>query len=142
MYKPKSHSYNRCFPHVINITVQAGLRQLTYIDRDVFPDDPGHFSFANEVPDVHANAQLTAHAEYLKALKDNVIAKARLLITACRRSGVRCQCFYELTVELALSKVQLLQNMNIRWSFMLSMLSHFLLLYQVCGSIYKSTRQV
>ncbi|KAI0774753.1 hypothetical protein BD413DRAFT_603363 [Trametes elegans] len=102
----------RCFPHVVNISVTHGLSSLTNLD-----DDPG----------------------YAAALRNDTIKAARQLIVACRASGQRREEFTA-TIEEGnrtgafgenkkLRVVQLLRDVDTRWSSKFLMIDRLLELY-------------
>src|ERR1700685_3394609 len=80
---PSSHSnFLRCFPHVVNISVKAGLKHLTSLT--LFDANLDH----ND-PEISVPQALKDDVEYWEAMKDDVVASARSLVRACRASGQR-----------------------------------------------------
>jgi len=68
----------RCFPHVVNIAVKAALKELSKsAPAPVKEDNIPHSSWEYNESD-------TAYAD---ALENDVVAKARSLVAACRVSG-------------------------------------------------------
>ncbi|KAJ6576095.1 hypothetical protein DFH09DRAFT_915101 [Mycena vulgaris] len=122
----------RCFPHVINLAVKAGLKELTEL-----PDyEPGMFEEDIEIPQA-----LRDDPEYWDALKLDPIGGVRKLVTACRASGQRRDNF-ETTIEegneaggwgdppIILRVVGLLKDVETRWSATFLMLDRVLEQYQ------------
>jgi hypothetical protein len=124
-----------CFPHVVNIAVKAGLKHLTALptfDPDIDHTDPG----------IPISQALRDNVEYWEALKDDVVASARKLVTACRASGQRREDF-EVTIEdrnesgrwgdppSLLRIVGLLKDVDTRWSSTFLMIDRVLELHLV-----------
>ncbi|KAJ7702895.1 hypothetical protein B0H16DRAFT_1347354 [Mycena metata] len=110
----------RCFPHVINLAVKAGLREVTEL-----PDYEPETIF-----DLHNNPipqALMDNLDYWDPLKLDTVAAARKLVTACRASGQRREAF-EATIRAGndaggwgnaaeeLRVVGLLKDVETRWS--------------------------
>jgi hypothetical protein len=123
---------SRCFPHVVNIAVKAGLRTLTKLD----PSDEDVNS-AHPYPQVFCDSE-----EYLAVLKEDVVAAARSLVTACRASGQRREDFQNTISERNegggwgdppqhLRNVVLLRDVDTRWSSIFRMIDRVLELYEV-----------
>lgn len=84
---------------------------------------------------------LIADTAYCQALKENVVAMARDLVSACRASGQRRDGFAD-TIENGneqglwgsdpLRVVALLQDVETRWSSTFLMMDRVLELYPVC----------
>ncbi|KAL1738946.1 ribonuclease H-like domain-containing protein, partial [Schizophyllum fasciatum] len=123
----------RCFPHVVNIAVKAGIKALD--DLGIYDYDPV------SKPDGFKMAfELFSDIAYQDALKADVIAKARKLIHAVRASGQRREAF-EKTIRVQnelggwgeppqlLRVVGLLRDVDTRWSSTLIMIDRLLELY-------------
>ncbi|KAJ7803186.1 hypothetical protein B0H14DRAFT_3778595 [Mycena olivaceomarginata] len=81
----------RCFPHVINLAVKAGLKEVTELP-DYKPD------IVLDDFDIPVPQSLKDNLEYWDALKLDPVAAARKLVTACRASGQRRDTFED-TIE-------------------------------------------
>src|ERR1700690_3364572 len=93
-----------CFPHVINIAVQTGLKSLTKVmdstltayecddEEEDEEDDEGSWIPPDD-------------DEYAEALASDPVAKCRTLVTSCRASGQRCEDFAATIEEGNTSKV-------------------------------------
>ncbi|KAJ7181961.1 hypothetical protein C8R46DRAFT_1313700, partial [Mycena filopes] len=110
----------RCFPHVINLAVKAGLGELTELpdyEPDLLLDNDD-----NVIPQA-----LIDNVAYWQALKQDPVVSARRLVTACRGSGQRRENL-EKTIEVGnesggwgdpptiLRVVGLLKDVDTRWS--------------------------
>jgi hypothetical protein len=80
--------HTRCFPHVINLSVKAGLKELTAL-----PDYDPDFSFCTDDTPVPIPQALLDNVDYWDALRLDLVAAARKLVTACRASGQRRDTF-------------------------------------------------
>jgi hypothetical protein len=118
---------DRCFPHVINIAVQTGLKHLTKVD---VITEPGQ-----DITDA-----LLENLEYLDALKGDVISSARQLVTACRASGQRREDLSRIIndgytaghwTKEELRDVTLLRDVVTHWSSIFLMVDRLLELYPV-----------
>ncbi|KAJ7894679.1 ribonuclease H-like domain-containing protein [Mycena olivaceomarginata] len=117
----------RCFPHVINLAVKAGLKEVTEL--------PGY------EPDI-----------YWDALKLDPVAAARKLVTACRASGQRRDTFED-TIEQGnaaggfgdppeiLRVVGLLKDVDTRWSATFLMIDRLLEQYQAVDRFLNAPAQ-
>lgn len=123
--------FNRCFPHVINLAVQAIYATL----KD--PSNADLQYLLGNIPELTEEALEAMHLpdgvmieEYRTALTADIIGTARKLVTACRASGQRREDF-ELTIRegnesgswtdsegnpLSLPVLQLLRDCETRWS--------------------------
>ncbi|KAJ7818482.1 hypothetical protein B0H14DRAFT_3089486 [Mycena olivaceomarginata] len=111
----------RCFPHVVNIAVKTGLKELS--------------DLLAYQPDI-----------YWTALWNDPVTQARSLVTACRASGQRREAF-EATVREAnkaggfgdppevLRVVGLLKDVDTRWSATFLMIDRILEQYLVLQDI-------
>lgn len=121
----------RCFPHVVNIAVKAALKELSDSAPDVTEED--------DIPPVYE--QNINDEDYQKALDSDVVGKCRSLVNACRASGQRREELQATITEgnlsnsfpngKALRKVQLLRDMDVRWSSTYLMIDRVLELYSV-----------
>ncbi|OSD08725.1 hypothetical protein PYCCODRAFT_1356822 [Trametes coccinea BRFM310] len=121
----------RCFPHVVNISVQRSLRALD-------PTDP---SFDAYDPDIEGdlNAALSSDPDYADALLQNPIKAARTLIQKARQSGQRREEFERIVADcvrngtfgegLEPGGTQLLRDVDTRWSSTFLMIDRLLSLY-------------
>lgn len=129
---------DRCFPHVINIAVKAGLKHLTELppfDPDIHPD-------TRQFPIPQA---LQDDVAYWTALKDDAVVAARRLVTACRASGQRREDFEDLIEDgnntrggfgdppELLRVIGLLKDVDTRWSSTFLMIDRVLELVLVRG---------
>ncbi|GLB45633.1 putative encoded by [Lyophyllum shimeji] len=100
VYFDKEGNRIRCFPHIINLAVKAGLKQLTKLlprgsaqDQD---DDGDDFECDD---DPATQLDIEADDPYMEILRDDVVAAAHDLVSACRASGPRCEEFKNTIVE-------------------------------------------
>lgn len=141
---------SRCFPHVINLAVQAIYSTLKdNSNSDIqyllgnFPELTEEALLAMPLPDG------VTIEEYHTALAADIIGMTRKLVSACRASGQRREEF-ELTIRegneagswvdsqgnaLPLPVLQLLRDCETRWSSTYLMLDRVLTLLPVCASI-------
>ncbi|KAI0916313.1 hypothetical protein AcV5_003286 [Taiwanofungus camphoratus] len=126
----------RCFPHVVNISVQTGLKQLTTVDPLVYADDTVS---TDDMDAAASNPALLADMEYMEALREDPVSKARSLITVCRASQQRREDFDQTIIkgniantfgQQPLQEVQLLKDVDTRWSSSFMMIDQVLELYQ------------
>ncbi|KDQ05812.1 hypothetical protein BOTBODRAFT_84963, partial [Botryobasidium botryosum FD-172 SS1] len=110
----------RCFPHVINIAVTTAIEQMK-----AMPLSP------------ESSAQ---NSQYAKILTGDLIKKVRQLVTACRASG---QWREDLRNTISdgndrgiweLRVVELLKDVDTRWSSLFLMIDQVLELYSAIGS--------
>ncbi|KAI8978312.1 hypothetical protein BD414DRAFT_516941 [Trametes punicea] len=116
----------RCFPHVVNISVQRSLRAL------------GCTSAPTELADDN-NEELLCDPEYVNVLMQNPIRAARILINKARQSGQRREEFAQIVTEciknqtfgegVTPSGTQLLRDVDTRWSSTFLMVDRLLSLY-------------
>lgn len=136
----------RCFPHVINLAVQAiyaGFQDGKGLDMQyllggvgISEDDLKTAVFPNGV---------TAQT-YAQALETDIVAVARKLVTACRASGKRREEFMNTIAEgnrdqiwrdgkgkpMVMEALQLLRDCETRWSSTFLMLDRLLSMLPVC----------
>ena len=92
------YEINRCFPHVVNLAVQAiyaTLKNQSNSDIQYLLGNLPEFT-EEEVQNMPLPDGVTLE-EYRTALATNIIGIARKLVTACRASGQRREDF-ELTI--------------------------------------------
>lgn len=136
----------RCFPHVINLAVQAIYATL----KDGSQSDAQYL--LGNLPELTEEALQAIHLPdgvtvegYRAALKTDIIGVVRKLVAACRVSGQRREDF-ELTIQegnkagiwtdfdgnpLSLPALQLLRDCETRWSSTFLMLDRVLTLLPV-----------
>lgn len=144
-------SFSRCFPHVINIAVKAGLKRITTL-----PDDSEEVAayddmFYRDVPfqlsdldtaDASENNMLTWDREYQAALDSNVIGKIRRTTNAICISGQRREQFHDTRVAGNLAggwgdngkmmrDVGPINDVETRWDSTFKMTDRFIEIYPV-----------
>ena len=138
LHIPKIHLNTRCLPHIINLSVKAGLKQIT----EVNSTDPETENQDDEDEDDWwlSSDIASRDEEYQRILQGDIIAEARHIVTACRSSGQRREEFTEIIKEEnksgtfgqdGLRVVALLRDMDIRWSSTYLMVDHVLEMYPV-----------
>lgn len=129
----RANNIYRCFPHVVNLSVKAGFKQLTVVPNSFDEHDSGDESDSEDEP-MPLDSNLDD--EYYSILKADVIGAARQLVTACRASGQRREDFEETIREGnaqdkfggdKLRVVTLLRDMDVRWSSTYLMIDRVLL---------------
>ncbi|KAF5387624.1 hypothetical protein D9615_000715 [Tricholomella constricta] len=122
----------RCFPHVTNIAVKTGVTYITKLaeqDTEVL---------AEEIEEYFEREPTTDDFDYLDALKSDVVATARKLVSACRSSGQRREELKDSIVsgnlggifgDNGLRVVALLRDVDTRWSSIFLMIDRVLELY-------------
>ncbi|KAI9061181.1 hypothetical protein FKP32DRAFT_1576752 [Trametes sanguinea] len=116
----------RCFPHVVNISVQHALRAL------------GCSAKKSDTPPVESRAS-SSDNEYADALSQNPVAAARELVKKARQSGLRREEFEQIVSDCIENGTfgedsdpggtQLLRDVDTRWSSTFLMLDRLLALY-------------
>jgi hypothetical protein len=141
------HKINRCFPHIINLAVQAiyaTLKNKSNADTQYLlgniPELTDEVVKAMPLPD-----GITIE-EYRAALAADIVGTTRKLVTACRVSGQRREDF-ELTIQegnkarswtdsegnrFSLPVLQLLRDCETRWSSTFLSIDRMLMLLPVC----------
>ncbi|KAI0821949.1 hypothetical protein BC628DRAFT_1328464 [Trametes gibbosa] len=124
----------RCFPHVVNISVHHGLSALTLTEK---PSDSGTTS--------------PATCDIDDALQDDTVKCARQLVAACRASGQRREEFSTAIREgnesgafgenKKLRVVQLLRDVDTRWSSTFLMIDRLLELYPAVVKFMEQPKQ-
>ncbi|RDB20127.1 putative AC transposase [Hypsizygus marmoreus] len=122
----------RCFPHVVNLCVKAGLKQLTLVPSTEAP-------LPQLDSDEDINTLEAEVAEFLRILADDPIAAMRQLVIALRASGQRREDFEKAIMEgnagkkfgegVLLRVVVLLKDMDVRWSSTFLMIDRGIELY-------------
>ncbi len=146
----------RCFPHVVNISVKHGLTALTKVDLSsaFLEETVDSISTLND-PEGESDPQLDEidsdcaaasniflqnDPEYMEALRNDPIKRAQELVNVCRVSGQRREELMEIikagnqtgAFPKPIPEVQLLRNVDTRWSSIYLMIDHLLELYPVC----------
>lgn len=124
---------SRCFPHIVNLAVKAGLATLT----EIMPWD-------EELDDELSN--LVADPSYRRILQDDVVKMARQLVHFIRDSGQRREDFEAVIKQgnaakswgkdkngndILLRIVGLLKDVETRWSSTFLMIDRVIELRQV-----------
>jgi len=140
---------NRCFPHVINLAVQAVYATLKDESNSDFQYLLGNLpELTEEALQAMPLPDGVTIEGYRAALVADIVGMARKLVTACRSSGQRREDF-ELTIRegneahswtdsegnpLLLPVLQLLRDCETRWSSTFLLLDRVLTLFPVCTS--------
>ena len=138
LYILRIHPNTRCLPHIINLSVKAGLKKIT----EVNSTDPKTENQDDEDEDnwLLLSDIASRDDEYQQILRGDVIAEARHIVTACRSSGQQCEEFMEIIKEGnksgtfgqgGLRVVALLRDMDIHWSSTYLMVDRVLEMYLV-----------
>ncbi|KIM34693.1 hypothetical protein M413DRAFT_75735, partial [Hebeloma cylindrosporum] len=90
----------RCFPHIVNLACKAILAAISSLDFDPFSED--------EEDDEGRT--------FIDKLTEDPIARLRVLVRVIRASSIRRQCFSELAMKHFGDDVQLLRDVDTRWS--------------------------
>ena len=139
-------TFTRCFPHVINLAVQAIYATLKNESNSEIQFLLGNLSEVTEeaLREMHLPDGVTIEG-YRAALTADIIGTARKLVTACRASGQRREDF-ALTIRegnearswtdsegnpLSLPILQLLRDCETRWSSTFLMLDRVVTLLPV-----------
>ncbi|KIK77199.1 hypothetical protein PAXRUDRAFT_167537 [Paxillus rubicundulus Ve08.2h10] len=122
-------SFYRCFPHIVNIAVQTGLKHLTNVDALTKPGE--------DITDV-----LLKNLNYLDVLRSDVISSACQLVTMCHASGQHHEDLSNIINEGyimgdqtkdELRDVTLLHDVVTQWSSIYLMIYRLLELYPACS---------
>jgi len=125
-----------CFPHVINIAVKTGLKYLMEID-DRDPEAVG-----SDEPFLLVSDALLDDPEYLEILENDIVGEAQNQVTTCRASGQRRENFKRVIEQgnkdggwgepaEELAPIQLLKDVDTRWSSIFQMIDRLMELYLV-----------
>ena len=140
------HRINRCFPHVINLAVQAIYATLKTKSNSNMEYLLGNLpEFTEEVLQTMPLPDDVTIEEYRTALAADIIGTARKLVTACRVSGQRREDLKLIIQEgnkagswkdsegtpLSLPVLELLRDCETRWSSTFLMLNRVLMLLPV-----------
>ena len=128
---------NSCFPHVINLAVQAFLSEL-----QANPSAPLSSLPTNANPETIANAK-----RYVAALERDLVGTSRGIVSSCRASGQRRQDLRKLIedgnnsgfwkgkminpVHDSMPEVQLLRDCETRWSSTFNLIDRMIMLHPV-----------
>lgn len=142
----------RCFPHVINIAVKAGIKLLTKAppkepsaavqdssnDSDYDEDDNDDDDSA--IRSATSNPALQDNPEYAAALRRDPVTMARKLVKTLRSSFARRQGLREtiaegnragrFTDQKKIAHAELLRDVDTRWSSMYFMINRFIEMYE------------
>ncbi|TFK63477.1 hypothetical protein BDN72DRAFT_748130, partial [Pluteus cervinus] len=126
----------RCFPHIINIIVKTGLRDLTSIDLESDPEVMQDDIF-ELLGDSACNLPTEIDDEYLHALQADVIGLVRKLVAALRASHSRREALKEVIeqgnkegwFDKEIPVVTLLRDVDTRWSSIFLMADRVYILY-------------
>jgi hypothetical protein len=141
----------RCFPHVINIAVKAGLKQLTSLPSDsldiveydtmFYLDVPGGLNGRSRILEESSYAD-TFDNKYQEALDSDVIGKVRRCTNAIRSSGQRREQFHKIRISGNLSggwgedkkiirEIGPINDVETRWDSTFNMTDRFIETYPV-----------
>ncbi|KAJ3558445.1 hypothetical protein NM688_g926 [Phlebia brevispora] len=131
----REQNRGRCFAHVINLGVQAGLKTLTDVETliELLEGDGSGPGLTDE------------DCRYIEVLKSDILAYCRTLVATCRSSSQRRE-FLQDAIEQAntlrlfgededgkateiSTQLQLLRDFEVRWSATYLMISRLTLLY-------------
>ncbi|KAJ7904012.1 hypothetical protein B0H13DRAFT_2025471, partial [Mycena leptocephala] len=107
----------RCFPHIVNLACKAVLGAIT--DMDFAVPEAGDF--------VPFDA---AAVNFLDAVERDPIATMRTTVRVIRASSLRRQYFSEILKALQQKDLQLLRDVDTRWSSTLLMIDRAILLHE------------
>lgn len=154
---PVIHSFQlivlRCFPHVINIAVKAGLKQLTCLPSDsldvveydtmFYLDVPGGLSGSLQML-VDSEHHVDTHDDdkYQEVLDSDVIGKIRRFTNSCQSSGQRREQFHNVRIagNLAggwgengkiIQEIGPINDVETRWDSTFNMTDRFFEIYPV-----------
>jgi hypothetical protein len=145
-FDTETKTHNSCFPHVVNIAVQTSLKDLTSIPDCAAFDSRSSLNVLSEQSSVTSSGSenglqpRVSQVQYDVALSLDPVQACRDLVGACRASGQRREDFRATIVqgnkEDAFSSgplpcLQLLRDVETRWSSTFFMIDRVLELYQV-----------
>lgn len=140
MSTSNSERVTRCFPHVINLAVQEGLKFLTRLESD----SEGLLNEGFGIEDISQfSEQLLEDQDYFLALRGDVVAEIRSFVNTVRSSGQRREQFDSIlragnasggwgSESKLLRPVGLKRDIVTRWSSTYNMVDNFVELYLVC----------
>ncbi|KAF8149814.1 hypothetical protein B0H34DRAFT_633403, partial [Crassisporium funariophilum] len=108
----------RCFPHVVNLACQAILGALTNVDYAREPRTPEE------------------QVSFLEAVDKDPIATLRALIRVIRASSIRRQQFSQIVKTFMGKDLQLLRDVDTRWSSAMLMIERALILEECIESFF------
>ncbi|KAJ6608504.1 ribonuclease H-like domain-containing protein, partial [Mycena sp. CBHHK59/15] len=115
----KSKRRIRCFPHIVNLTCQAVLGVIT--DMDFAAPEAADF-----VP-----RPADAAPTFMDTVRRDPVATVRTTVRVIRASSLRRQYFSDILKALQQKDLQLLRDVNTRWSSTLLMIDRAVLLREV-----------
>ncbi|KAF7326525.1 HAT family dimerization domain-containing protein [Mycena venus] len=113
----KSERCIRCFPHIVNLACKAVLGAIT--DMDFAASGSADF-----IPDP------TRATTFLDAIARDPVATIRTTVRVIRASSLRRQYFSEVLKALQQKDLQLLRDVDTRWSSTLIMIDRAILLHE------------
>lgn len=136
-----------CFPHVINLAVQAicaALKDGKGLEAQYLLGNSGHMDEAT-LEGVALPEGVTV-GDYRHALEADVVGTARKLVATCRSSGKRREDFVDTVLEgnleerwvdedgnsISRKALQLLRDCETRWSSTFNMVDRVLTMLPVC----------
>lgn len=139
---------DRCFPHVVNIAVQTALKALSESapDPDPVSDRPEDCYVTVDPVDTIG----LIDEDYTLTLNADVVARVRELVRLCRSSSLRRAGFIAVVLEgnkqhwwgqdangnpVELDALQLLRDVDTRWSSTYLMIDRVLKLVPVCPAL-------
>ncbi|THH15527.1 hypothetical protein EUX98_g9453 [Antrodiella citrinella] len=139
------HKAFSCSEHILNLGVQIGLTSLTdvQLEADLDPN-------SDELSRI-ASAALLADPDYYNALMNDPVAICRKLVSSCRASRQRHDDLQEVvrkgntekTFEdgIQLPCLELLRDMEVRWSSMFLMINRFIEMYPAIKKLAMSEKE-
>lgn len=134
-------SLDRCFPHLVNVAVQAILKMITNVSH-------GHDDAVFE------GSSSTRTTTFSEALVRDPIACARAIVRACRASGQRREQLSQIIMEGNTNKtfgpcdapvqvrdLALLRDVDTRWDSVYLMIRRLRVLRPVCVCVPKGKRR-
>ncbi|KAH7904017.1 hypothetical protein BJ138DRAFT_1019726, partial [Hygrophoropsis aurantiaca] len=109
-----------CFPHIVNLACKAVLSAITNIN--FAKDNAANFVPGGPPPD-----------DFLAAVNRDPIATVRTVGRVIRASSIRRQYFSAILSALKQKDLQLLRDVDVRWSSTLLMIECAILLCAVCA---------
>jgi len=136
-----SDSSASCFPHVTNISSKTGLKHLTKLPQE----DPEIVDLDLIQENWPSSPSADMNIDYRTALESDVVASARKLVNALRASGQRREALREAITEgnrtgmfiseggvaYEMDLLELLRDVDTRWSSTLAMIDRLLVNYPV-----------
>jgi hypothetical protein len=122
---------NRCFPHIINIAVQTMVKELK--------ENPS-MVVSTALRDNMSIEEIKALEDYEAAIRADPPGKSRSIVSTCRSSGQRRAELQEIILDgnksglWKLRQVQLLRDVDTRWSSLFGMIGRVIELYQASSN--------